>query len=131
MKLFQLAVQTLCFLLTLGYNQSMKYKNTLNKGSVRCIIFKEDGVWYGVALEFNIIEEGQDPIAVLASLDQAIKGYIETARKLKMRPFALNQKPDKEYESLWNALRDHKKIPAKKEVYYFGQHTGAFSSTYA
>lgn len=109
----------------------MRYKNTLKKGSVRCIIFKESGIWYGVALEFNIIEEGQDPIAVVASLDQAMQGYIETARKYKMRPFALNQKPDKEYEDLWNALKNNKKIPTRKKVYSFGQNTGVFSPTYA
>jgi len=111
------------------YNKNMKYKNTLNKGSVRCIIFKEADTWYGVALEFNIVEEGQDPLAVMASLDQAIKGYVETARKYKMRPFALNQKPDKEYQQLWRALQEHKKIPSEKEVYHFGYNTGAFSRT--
>lgn len=109
----------------------MKYKNTLNKGSVRCIIFKEADVWYGVALEFNLIEEGQDPLAVMASLDQAIKGYVETARKYKMRPFALNQKPDKEYEKLWNALQKNKKTPPEKQVYHFGYHPGAFSRAMA
>ncbi len=109
----------------------MRYKNTFNKGSVRCIIFKEAGTWYGVALEFNLIEEGQDPLAVMASLDQAIKGYIETARKYKMRPFALNQKPDGEYEKLWKALQEHKKIPSEKQVYHFGYHTGAFSPALA
>ncbi|MDP2950842.1 MAG: hypothetical protein Q8N55_00500 [bacterium] len=108
----------------------MKCKNTLKKGSVRCIVFKEADTWYGVALEFNLIEEGQDPLAVLASLDQAMQGYIETARKYKMRPFALNQKPDKEYEDLWNALEANKKIPANKQVYSFGQNTGVFSPTY-
>ena len=109
----------------------MKSKNTLNRSSVRCIVFKEDGVWYGVALEFNLVEQGEDPLAVMASLDQAIKGYIETAHKYKMRPFALNQKPAAEYEALWNALEDNKKIPAKKQVYYFGQLTGVFSPSYA
>ena len=105
----------------------MKYKNTLKKGSVRCIIFKEAGIWYGVALEFNMVEQGQDPLAVMASLNQAIAGYIETARKYKMRLFALNQKPDKEYEDLWNNLTEHKKIPIEKQVYQFGYHTGAFN----
>ena len=109
----------------------MKYKNTFKKRSVRCIIFKESETWYGVALEFNIVEEGQDPLAVMASLDQAIKGYIETARKYKMRSFVLNQKPDKEYQELWEALQEHKKISSKKEVYHFGYHTGAFSKALA
>ena len=86
--------------------------------------------------EFNLVEEGQDPLEVMVSLNQAIKGYVGTARKLKLRPFALNQKSDKEYEKLWNTLQNRamsKTINKKgasvgrKEIYHFGYHTGAFS----
>ena len=97
----------------------MKYKNTLNKGSVRYIIFKEDGVYYGVALEFNIVEEGDNPTEVMASLFQAIEGYIETARKIKSRPMPLNQKTDVEYEEMWDKLKSNKKLK-QQEVYSFG-----------
>lgn len=100
----------------------MNYKNTLNSGSVRYIIFKEDNVWYGVALEFNIVEEGDNPEEVMALLFQAIRGYVETARKLKMRPNPLNQIPDKEYQDLWEKLEGKK--PGKSfdpgDVYTFG-----------
>jgi predicted RNase H-like HicB family nuclease len=100
----------------------MKYKNTLNKGSVRYIIFKEDNAWYGVALEFNIVEEGDDPVSVMASLFEAIQGYIETAKKFKMRPMPLNQKPDAEYEELWNKLQKGKieKTAKPEQVFSFG-----------
>lgn len=99
----------------------MKYKNTLHKGSIRYIIFKENNVWYGVALEFNIVEEGDNPLEVMASLFQAIQGYVETARKLKMRPIPLNQKADKEYEELWNKLKDRKEREiTKPQVFTFG-----------
>ncbi|MDD4074390.1 MAG: hypothetical protein PHU17_02635 [Candidatus Pacebacteria bacterium] len=97
----------------------MKYKNTLNKGSVRYIIFKEDGVYYGVALEFNIVEEGDNPTEVMASLFQSIEGYIETARKIKSRPMPLNQKTDVEYEEMWDKLKSNKKLK-QQEVYSFG-----------
>jgi len=116
----------------------MSYKNTLNKGSVRCIVFKEGDTWYGVALELNIVEESQDPLAVQASLYQAIKGYVQTARKFKMRPMSLNQRPDKEYEELWRVLQSNvlkgrtKKSDAvigRKQIFNFGYHTGAFSPT--
>ena len=82
----------------------MKFKNTLEKGAVRHIIFKEDGVWYGVALEFNIVEEGDNPLEVMASLFEAIQGYVETAQKNKFGPAPLNQVPDKEYLALWYEL---------------------------
>ena len=38
----------------------MNKPNTFKKGRVRVLIFKERGVWYGVALEFNIVESGSD-----------------------------------------------------------------------
>jgi hypothetical protein len=75
-------------------------KNNLNKGLIRCIAFKEDKIWYGVALELNIVEEGNSYISVRNSLSKAIKGYIETAQKLNVcKP--LNQKVDREYEEMW------------------------------
>ncbi|MCX6718257.1 MAG: hypothetical protein NTY81_01475 [Candidatus Staskawiczbacteria bacterium] len=100
----------------------MSYKNTLKKGSVRYVIFKEADTWYGVALEFNIVEEGKDPLKVMSSLFEAIQGYVETAQKLKLRPMPLNQKPDTEYQKLWEKLSKVKKetdlLP--KNVYNFG-----------
>lgn len=100
----------------------MKYKNTLKSGRVRYIIFKEAETWYGVALEFNIVEEGDNPVEVMASLFQAIQGYVETARKLKMRPIPLNQIPDKEYQDLWNRLEENKNIKHAKtnNIFTFG-----------
>lgn len=99
-----------------------KYKNTVNEGSVRYIIFKESSTWYGVALEFNIVEEGDDKLAVMASLFQAIQGYVKTAQRLKMRPMPLNQTPDKEYQELWDKLKAEKngKAASLENVYTFG-----------
>ena len=99
----------------------MKYKNTLKSGKVRYIIFKEGDTWYGVALEFNIVEEGDDPRMVMQSLFDAIQGYVETAQKLKLRPMPLNQKPDKEYQKLWDKLEATKEKPVMPEnIYNFG-----------
>jgi len=99
-----------------------KFSNKLQKGKVRYIIFKESGTWYGVALEFNIVEGGDNPLEVMASLFQAIQGYIETARKMKMRPIPLNQVPEKEYQEMWDKLEEVKesKTDIPKNVYTFG-----------
>lgn len=88
----------------------MRYKNTLDKGSVRYIVFqdKEDNAWYAVALEFNIVESGDDPRQTLFGLFEAIRGYVASARKIKARPGILNQKPDPEYEKMWNAVEEAK-----------------------
>jgi hypothetical protein len=102
----------------------MKSKNTLENGSVRHIIFKQDGVWYGVALEFNIVEEGDNPVEVMASLFEAIQGYVQTAQKCKMSAAPLNQTPDKEYQKLWEKLSKSQVAGNKNEkslqVYNFG-----------
>jgi len=100
----------------------MKYKNTLQKGSVRYIVFKEGNKWYAVALEFNIIEFGDDPREVLLSLFEAINGYVKSANKIKARPHILNQVADSEYEDMWEIIQDRKysrkEIP---KIYTFGQ----------
>ena len=100
----------------------MRNKNTLNRGSVRYIIFKEDDIWYGVVLEFNIVESGDNPLQVMAGLFEAIRGYVETAQKLKMRPSPLNQKPDKEYQILWDKLEKTKteRLFKTEQIYTFG-----------
>jgi hypothetical protein len=73
-------------------------------------------------LEFNIVEEGDNPMEVMASLFQAIEGYVETAQMLKMNPAPLNQKPDKEYEEMWARLQENKQEKDLKldHVYSFG-----------
>ena len=93
----------------------MKFKNTLQKGSVRYIVFKENNKWYAVGLEFNIVEAGDDPREVLLLLFEAIQGYVKSALKIKARPSILNQKADKEYENLWDILQ-RKKTSTPKEI---------------
>lgn len=100
-----------------------KYKNIIQKGSIRYIVFKEGKDWYAVALEFNIVESGDDPREVLMLLFEAISGYVKSAAKIKARPNILNQKTDKEYEYLWSKLQGKKmekeiKMPS---VFTFGQ----------
>lgn len=97
----------------------MKYKNTLQKGRVRFIIFREKEVWYGACLEFNIVETGDNPGEAMLLLFEAVQGYLEAARKIKARPHILNQKPDREYDEMWNDLIERKNIPAR-EVFTFG-----------
>ena len=78
-----------------------KAKNTLQKGSVRYIVFNEDAAWYAAGLEFNIVESGDTPQEALLLLFEALKGYLVSARKIKARPIILNQETDPEYEKMW------------------------------
>ncbi|PIR45528.1 MAG: hypothetical protein COV09_00850 [Candidatus Vogelbacteria bacterium CG10_big_fil_rev_8_21_14_0_10_50_13] len=95
--------------------------NTIQKGRVRYIVFKEKGIWYAVALEFNIVESADDPRIALVSLLDAMGGYMESQRKIKgSRLYPLNQITDPEYEKLWSALDNNKKIPSPFQVETFG-----------
>lgn len=100
-----------------------KFKNTVQKGSVRYIVFKEKSVWYAAALEFNIVVSADDPKVALFALFEALSGYVKSFKKIRgARPFALNQKPDPEYEKMWRALLNSKGRPVKSpfQVYTFG-----------
>lgn len=103
-------------------------KNSLEKGSVRYIVFREQGTWYAVGLEFNIVESGTTPQEALLLLFEALEGYVETARKVKIRPHVLNQNPDMEYEQLWFHLHNQKQQLrisqshfAAKDIFAVGQ----------
>lgn len=85
-----------------------KFKNTAQKGSIRYLIFKEKDAFFGIALEFNLIVEAASPIEALVLLNEAVQGYLESARKFKLRPHVLNQKPDPEYEKMWQNYQDRK-----------------------
>jgi len=53
-----------------------------------------------VALEFNLIVESKTPQKAYLKLLDLVKDYISTVKEFKLRPFALNQVPDKEYLNL-------------------------------
>lgn len=95
--------------------------NTTQKGAVRCIVFRDGDTWYGVALEFNIVESADDADVVRFNLDEAIQGYVESQKKLKgTRVSPLNQKPIPEYVDLWKNLVTGKPIPSPYKVKSFG-----------
>jgi len=96
-----------------------KYKNTLQKGSVRYIVFQEGGVWYAAGLEFNIVETGDTPQEATLLLFEALAGYVESAKKIKARPSILNQKPDSEYADMWQSVQD-KKFEHQQKVFSAG-----------
>lgn len=88
----------------------MGMENTVYKGRYRWIVFKKGAEWVGVALELNIVQIGDDPNLVYLELQDAVRGYIEAARKITgfregaVSPI-LNQKTDETYEVLWNKVQ--------------------------
>ena len=96
--------------------------NTPEKSNVRYIVFKDDDTWYAVALEFNIVESGDDPKIAMFNLFEAVTGYVESCQKIKgSRYSSLNQKADSEYEKLWAIIKDGKsKIVSPYQIYSYG-----------
>ena len=96
-----------------------KHKNTLQRGSVRILVFRERGVWYATALEFNIVETGDTAREAMLLLFEAVQGYLESARKVKARPHILNQPVDREYEEMWHGSIEAKRQPVS--VFFAGR----------
>jgi len=95
----------------------MNLKN-LAKNNIRCIVFREGKIWYGTALELNIVESGDTAREAMLLLFEAIVGYLESAEKINGSS-VLNQEADPEYERMWQSLASEKKIPSK-EIFFFG-----------
>jgi predicted RNase H-like HicB family nuclease len=100
-----------------AYYSNMSFLNTPHTGSVRNIIFREGNEWFGVALEFNIVETGDSPQEVMVLLDSAIKGYVEAADRANLSIGVLNQAVDPEYEALWNQNTNIPHQKTDKEIY--------------
>ena len=103
-------------------------QNTIKRGKYRWIVFKKGLEWIGAALEFNIVQVGNDPNLVYLELQEAVRGYLEAAQKIKgFRERAvtpvLNQEPDEEYEALWNqaqSLTQKPGVALAANVFDFG-----------
>lgn len=96
--------------------------NTPTRGRFRHIVFRDGDTWYAVALEFNIIESSNDPKLAFFNLLQAVSGYIQSMKKVRgTKGYApLNQKPDPEYQKLWETLHSPKPVKSPYEINMFG-----------
>lgn len=98
-----------------------KVQNNFQKGSIRYIVFKENDSFYAVGLELNIVVDGTTKETALFGLFDAMKGYIESAKKANLRPRILNQKAEDEYEELWKNLNSNKPVESPFQVATFGR----------
>jgi len=100
---------------------TMHSMNTVRSGAYRWMIFKDGDSWVGVALEFNIVVTGDDPRVVEYELQEAVIGYLESAKKLKgfrtqQVNDLLNQKTEEEYEVKWKRATQAKRSSQGKSV---------------
>lgn len=96
--------------------------NAPKNGMFRHIVFKDGATWYAVALEFNIVESGDDPKLAFFNLLQAVEGYIQASSKVKgaKNYKSLNQKADPEYERLWKGLQAKKPVKSPFQIGMYG-----------
>ncbi len=92
-----------------------KRKNTPDRGQVRFIVFEDNGTWYGVALELNLVVDAENQSDVLEKLTSAVMSYIRTTRVAKIRHSVLNQKVNTEYAEMWNDL-EAGRVPHLKRI---------------
>ena len=97
--------------------------NNFKEGSVRYIVFNENQKWHAVALEFNIVETGDNPDATLYGLFEAVRGYIESAIKAG-ESNVLNQDVDTQNERMWAGIKHNTN---NKKLYAFGEHSVVFA----
>jgi hypothetical protein len=98
--------------------------NTPTKGKFRHIVFKDGDTWYAVALEFNIVESGDEPKLAFFNLLQAVDGYVESASKIKGSRYQfLNQEADPEYEKMWKNLLSPRPVKTPYPVSMYGYTT--------
>ena len=105
----------------IGIYVKLNLMNTLKSGKFRHIVFKDSDTWYAVALEFNIVAEGDDAQLAYSNLIQSVLGYLESCRKIKgARMHPLNQKSDSEYEDLWTNLNSKKPLKSPFKIAMYG-----------
>lgn len=74
-------------------------RNTKEKGLMELFVYSEGDKFVGVNLTFDIVEEGNDPIALMDSIKEASILHLECVIKEDMSEDLLNRYAPEEY---WN-----------------------------
>jgi len=102
------------------YNGNMKIKRPLNtkkEGMVEILVYKEKNVFVGVCLTFDIVEEGNDALAVLKSIKEAVQLHLNTVIKNNMSDNLLNRYAPLEYwEKYFEATKKIQAASLKKST---------------
>ena len=77
------------------------------QNAIRYIVFKEDEVWYAVALEFSVVVDAETPEEALLCLFEAITLVLEEKEEAEREGKKLFiPAPNPEYENLWIQFTD-------------------------
>lgn len=79
--------------------------NTKEKGLIHFVIFPQKRQFIGVCLDFNIIEEGENPQKLIESLEETASGHIEVVIGENLSDELLNRRAPKKY---WDKYKEIK-----------------------
>ncbi|MDO8518524.1 MAG: hypothetical protein Q7S26_04525 [bacterium] len=71
--------------------------NTKKEGTMEFLVYKEGGLYVGVCLTFDIVEEGSHPVELLESIKEAAELHLETVIKNDLSDELLNRYAPEEY----------------------------------
>ncbi|MEK7459911.1 MAG: hypothetical protein AAB636_02495 [Patescibacteria group bacterium] len=71
--------------------------NTKKEGTIEILVYKEKGVFVGVCLTFDILEEGTNALSVLKSIKEAAQVHLNAVVKNNMSDDLLNRYAPIEY----------------------------------
>ena len=72
-------------------------KNTKEKGTIECLVYKEGNAFVGVCLTFDIVEEGDNPTELMRSIKEAAELHLETVIRNNLTDELLNRYAPEEY----------------------------------
>ena len=92
-------------------------RNTKKEGHITLFVYKEKPSHYvGVCLEFDIIQEGKNPIETMERIKQSAFNYLNTVRKKDLSEDLLNQRAPKEYWKKYQNLLKAKVTAIQQEI---------------
>jgi predicted RNase H-like HicB family nuclease len=86
--------------------------NTKEAGTVEFLVYKEADIYVGVCLTFDIVEEGEDPVTVMKSIEEAAKLHLNTVVNNNMSDDLLNRYAPNEYWEKYFAASENIKEPS-------------------
>ena len=82
------------------------------------LVYKEGNAFIGVCLTFDIVEEGQDPIALMKSIEEAATLHLEIVIKENMSNNLLNRYAPEEYWKKYFEILEHIKKSNEDNSYF-------------
>lgn len=103
-----------------GMKKKVSLRNTLENGRVTLMVYRRKrDVWFtGVVLELDIVEEMEDPLALLQSLTEAVWLHAHGVVEDRLSEDLLNRPAPASYQRVYEALRSGQR-PVALHPFYF------------